>query len=178
MSLRKWGYKFYKEPKWVAFWYLMTGVLCALTCLVLSRTGFLPWDDLTALLLGFFVPIVVYGFKEIMGWYEYPRRYSEYAVTERYLELSLEYMEKERWKAALHNLEIILHEMPGHLRVLYHAAICKEKMGDFEGAGYYVAEYLKAKPDDNDAIELQKRVGAATGTRTRVTSLEGSYHNP
>jgi tetratricopeptide (TPR) repeat protein len=178
MSLRKWGYKVYREPRWAVFWYLTTGTLCALTCLALSRTGYLPWDDGTALLLGFFVPIVIYAFKERMGWYEYPLRYSQYAISEKYLELSIEYMEQERWKDALHYLELILHDMPDHLRVLYNATICKEKLGDFEGANDCIIEYLKSKPDDIDALELQKRVGAATGTRTRVPSLEGLDHNP
>jgi tetratricopeptide (TPR) repeat protein len=178
MNLRKWGYKFTREHKWAVFWYLMTGTLCALTCLGLSRTGYLPWDDMTALLLGFFVPIVTYGFKELMRWYEYPRRYSHYAVSEKYLELSLEYMEKKSWKDALQYLEVILHEMPGHLRVLYNAALCKERIGDLEGANIYITEYLKEKGDDLEALALKERIGAATGTRTRVSSLEGSNHNP
>jgi tetratricopeptide (TPR) repeat protein len=163
VSLKKWGYKFYREPRWAVFWYLMTGVLCALTCLVLSRARFLPWDDVTALLLGFFVPIVVYGFKEIMGWYEYPLRYSKYAVTERYMELSLELIEKERWEEALHHLDLILKEIPGHLRALYYAAVCSEKLGNCERANEYIMEYLKEKPEDSDALQIQERVGAASG---------------
>jgi tetratricopeptide (TPR) repeat protein len=166
MSLRKWGYKFARVRKWAIFWYLMTGTLCALTCLALSRTGFLPWDDVTALLLGFFVPIVTYSFKELMGWYEYPRRYSNYAVSERYLELSFEYMKKEQWQDALHYLELILHAMPDHKRALYNAAICKERLGDSEGAGMYITNYLQGNPDDKEAIEIQKRVGAETISRT------------
>jgi tetratricopeptide (TPR) repeat protein len=178
MNLRKWGYKFYHEPRWAAFWYLMTGILCALTCLTLSRTGYLPWDDVTALLLGFFVPVLTYGFKELMGWYKYPLRYSQYAISEKYLELSNEYMEQERWKDALHCLELILHDMPDHLRVLYNAALCKEKLGDSDGANACITEYLKTKQDDVEALELQKRVGATAGTRTRVPGLEGLDHNP
>jgi tetratricopeptide (TPR) repeat protein len=178
MNLRKWGYKFARESRWAVFWYLMTGTLCAVTCLGLSRTGYLPWDDMTALLLGFFVPIVTYGFKELMRWYEYPRRYSLYAVSERYLELSLEYMEKKNWKDALQYLEAILQEMPGHLRALYSAAVCKERIGDLEGASTYVTEYLRGKPDDSEALALRRRIGATAGNRTRVASLEGLHHNP
>ncbi|MGY5871604.1 MAG: tetratricopeptide repeat protein [Candidatus Thorarchaeota archaeon] len=163
MDTKKWLYKINKEPKWVVTWYLTTGVLCALTCLVLSRTGYLPWDDITALLLGFFVPIVIYSFKEIMRWYEYPRRYSMYAVSERYLELSLEYMEKERWQDALSNLNLIQRNMPDHQRAQYYSAICKEKLGNYQGANENIARYLKMKPDDDEALELQKRVGAASG---------------
>ncbi|MBN2228097.1 MAG: hypothetical protein JW779_00790 [Candidatus Thorarchaeota archaeon] len=163
MSLRKWGYKFYKEPKWAVFWYLTTGTLCALTCLALSRAGFLPWDDVTALLLGFFVPVVTYAFKEFMGWYEYPRRYSQYAVSEKYLQLALEYMEKEQWRDALRYLDPILYDMPDHQRALYSAAVCKEKLGDFEGADVHIKEYLKRNSEDKEARDVEKRVGAATG---------------
>ncbi|MFW9927299.1 MAG: tetratricopeptide repeat protein [Candidatus Thorarchaeota archaeon] len=163
MSLRKWGYKFYREPRWAVFWYLMVGVLCALTCLALSRTGFLPWDDVTALLLGFFVPIVVYSFKEIMGWYEYPIRYRTYAVTERNLELAIEYIENERWDEALEQLNLILYQLPDHLRALYYVSVCKEKLGENEQAMKSMTEYLKHKPDDNEAQELRRRVGAASG---------------
>ncbi|TFG27219.1 tetratricopeptide repeat protein [Candidatus Thorarchaeota archaeon] len=163
LSLRKWGYKFSRERKWAVFWYLMTGTLCGLTCLVLSRTGFLPWDDVAAFLLGFFVPIVTYSFKELMGWYEYPRRYSDYAVSERYLELSLEYIEQERWEDALQYLEKILYAMPDHQRALYYAAMCKEKLGNHEEASQYIKEYLRKRPSDVEALELQKRVGAASG---------------
>ncbi|MGY5881488.1 MAG: hypothetical protein RTV31_14645 [Candidatus Thorarchaeota archaeon] len=163
MDTKKWLYKINKEPKWIVTWFLTTGILCALTCLALSRTGYLPWDDVTALLLGFFVPIVTYTIKELMGLYEYPRRYSNYAITERYLELALEYMEDEKWKDALYYLNIILKEMPDHQRVLYYAAICREKIGDNEGANENITVYLKGKPNDSDALELQKRVGAASG---------------
>jgi len=157
MGLKKWGYKFYREPKWAVFWYLMAGTLCALTCLALSRTGFLPWDDVTALLLGSFVPIVTYSFKELMGWYEYPRRYAQYAVSEKYLELSLEYMEREQWQDALYYLDLILQDIPGHLRALYNAAVCRERLGDYEGANVCITEYLKGKPEDSEALDLQKR---------------------
>lgn len=163
MDAKKWLYKINKEPKWIVTWYLTTGVLCALTCLVLSRTGYLPWDDVTALLLGFFVPVVTYSLKDVMRWYEYPRRYSIYAVTERHLELSLEYMQKERWQDALHNLNLILRTMPDHLRAQYYAAVCKEKLEDYKGANETIIEYLNEKPDDSDALELQKRVGAVCG---------------
>jgi tetratricopeptide (TPR) repeat protein len=163
MDTKKWLYKINKEPKWIVTWFLTTGVLCALTCLALSRTGYLPWDDITALLLGFFVPIVTYTIKELMGLYEYPRRYSSYAVSERYLELSLEHMENERWEDALQNLKLITRSMPDHKRALYYSAICKERLGDYGGANESITMYLKMKPEDNDAVELQKRVGAASG---------------
>ena len=163
MDAKKWLFKINREPKWIVTWYLTVGILCALTCLALSRTGYLPWDDVTALLLGFFVPIVMYTIKELMGLYEYPRRYSSYAISERYLELALEYMEIEKWRDALHYLDIVLKDMPDHQRVLYYAAICREKLGDNEGSNENITAYLKGNPDDNEASELQKRVGAASG---------------
>ncbi len=94
-------------------------------------------------------------------------------MSEKYLELSLEYMEQERWKDALRCLDLILQDMPDHLRALYNAAVCREKLGDYEGANMCITEYLKGKPEDNEALNLKRRIGAATGTRTRVASLEG-----
>jgi tetratricopeptide (TPR) repeat protein len=158
MDTKKWLYKINKEPKWIITWFLTTGILCALTCLALSRTGYLPWDDVTALLLGFFVPVVTYTIKEMMGLYKYPRRYSLYATSERYLELSLEYMKGERWENALSILELILREIPDHKRALFNAAICREKLGDNEGAHADITAYLMGAPHDLDAIALQKRV--------------------
>ncbi|MGY5859877.1 MAG: tetratricopeptide repeat protein [Candidatus Thorarchaeota archaeon] len=163
MDMKKWLFKINNEPKWVVAWFLTTGVLCALTCLVLSRTGYLPWDDVTALLLGFFVPVVTYTIKEIMGLYRYPGRYSSYAISERYLELALEYTKDEKWKDALHYLDSILKAFPDHQRALYYAAICREKLGDDEGSYENITKYLEGKPDDGEALELQKRVGAASG---------------
>ena len=163
MDTKKWLFKINNEPKWIVTWFLTTGILCALTCLALSRTGYLPWDDVTALLLGFFVPTVTYTIKEIMGLYKYPSRYSSYAISERYLELALEYVAEEKWKDALHYLDIVLKAMPDHQRVLYYSAICREKLGDIEGSNENITLYLKGKPDDPEALELQKRVGAASG---------------
>ncbi|TFF96533.1 tetratricopeptide repeat protein [Candidatus Thorarchaeota archaeon] len=158
MSLRKWGYRFYKEPGWAVVWYLTTGTLCAVTCLILSRAGYLPWDDVTALLLGFFVPIVTYSFKEAMGWYEYTRRYGSYAVSERYLELATEYVEKERWDDALEYLNPVLFDMPDHLRALYYSAVCREHLGEREKAIEQISKYLREKPDDIEAQRLLSRV--------------------
>ena len=160
MDTKKWLYKINKEPKWIITWFLTTGFLCALTCLILSRTGYLPWDDITALLLGFFVPVVTYTIKEFMGLYKYPRRYSTYATSERYLELSLEYIENERWKEALSHLELILNAILGHQRALFNAAICREKLGDNEGAYTDITSYLRRNPSDEEARDLQCRVVA------------------
>ena len=158
MDTKKWLYKINKEPKWIVTWFLTTGILCALTCLLLSRTGYLPWDDVTALLLGFFVPVVTYTIKELMGLYEYPRRYSTYATSERYLELSLEYMENERWKEALSHLERILKVIPDHQRALFNAAVCRERLGDNDGAYADITSYLRRTPTDSEARDLQRRV--------------------
>lgn len=163
MDTKKWLYKINKEPKWIVTWFLTTGILCALTCLALSRTGYLPWDDVTALLLGFFVPIVTYTIKEFMGLYKYPRRYSTYATSERYLELSLEYMENNRWDEALAKLDLILKAIPGHQRALFNAAICRERLGDTQGAYADITTYLKRAPSDIDARNLRKRVESVMG---------------
>lgn len=158
MKLRELADATLSQPKWQAIWYLTNSTFAALTCLVLSRLGYLPWGDLEALLLGFFVPLVVYGFKTINGWYRYKGRYGVYAVTEKYYELAVEYMEREEWSNALRHLESILRAMPDHLRALYYSSVCEEKIGNKEAAGIHITEYLRVKPDDVEAIQLQKRV--------------------
>jgi tetratricopeptide (TPR) repeat protein len=158
MKLRELADATLSQPKWQAVWYLTNSVFTALTCWALSRWGYLPWNDLEAILLGFFVPLGVYGFKTINGWYRYKGRYGSYAVTERYYELALELIEHEDWEEALRYLEVILRVMPDHLRALYYASVCEEKLGNNEGAALHINEYLKVKPDDDEALQLQTRV--------------------
>ncbi len=148
------------DPKWQAIWYLTNSVFTALTCLALSRWGYLPWDDVTALLLGFFVPLGVYGFKSINGWYRYQGRYGLYAITERNFEVALELIEKEVWVEALRYLDYILKVMPGHTRSLYYSSVCREQQGDSVGAATSIAEYLKGNPSDEDALALSERVAS------------------
>lgn len=160
MNLRELSNAVLSEPKWQAVWYLTNSAFTALACLALSRWGYLPWDDVTALLLGFFVPLGVYGFKSINGWYRYQGRYGAYAVTERNFELVLELIDKEEWAEALRYLDYILRVMPGHSRSLYYSAVCKEQLGDSGGASSSIAEYLKGSPSDKEALVLSKRVAS------------------
>ena len=148
------------NPKWQAIWYLTNSIFAALTCLALSRWGYLPWDDVTALLLGFFVPLGVYGFKSINGWYRYKGRYGMYAVSERNFELALELTEKEEWVESLRFLDFVLKVMSGHTRALYFSAVCKEQLGDSVGAATSIAEYLKENPSDEEALVLSDRVAS------------------
>ena len=160
VNLRELANATLSDPKWQAIWYLTNSVFTALTCLALSRWGYLPWDDVTALLLGFFVPLGVYGFKSINGWYRYKGRYGLYAITERNFELALELIEKEEWVEVLRYLDFILKVMPGHTRSLYFSAVCKEQLGDSVGAATSITEYLKGNPSDEEAIVLSERVAS------------------
>lgn len=158
MNLRELADATLSQPKWQAIWYLTNSTFAAITCWALARWGYLPWNDLEALLLGFFVPLGVYGFKTVNGWYRYKQHYGTYAMSGKYLELAMESIECEDWDEALRYLDRILRVMPGHLRGLYYTAVCKEKLGDNEGALLYISEYLMNKTDDSDALELQARV--------------------
>ena len=158
MNLRELADATFTQQKWKAVWYLTNSVFAALTCWALSRWGYLSWNDIEAILLGFFVPLGIYGFKTINGWNRYKGRYGTYAVTERYYELALELIEREDWKEALRYLEAILRAMPDHLRALYYVSMCKEQLGDKEGANIHITEYLKVKPDDEEALLIQTRV--------------------
>jgi len=158
VNLRELSNATLSDPKWQAIWYLTNSIFTALTCLALSRWGYLPFDDLTALLLGFFVPLGVYGFKTINGWYRYKGHYGMYAITERNFELALELIEKEEWDESLRYLDYVLKVMPGHTRSLYYSAVCLEQLGDSIGAATSIAEYLKGNPDDEEALVLSERV--------------------
>jgi len=160
MNLRELSDAVLSQPKWQAVWYLTNSSFASLTCLALSRWGYLPWDDVTALLLGFFVPLGIYGFKSINGWYRYKGRYGMYAVTERNLELALELIDKEEWRRTLRYLDYILKIMPGHTRALYYSAVCKEQLEDSIGAFTDIAEYLKRNPSDKEALDLSERLAS------------------
>lgn len=59
------------KRKWAVGWVLMNSIVCGLTMIALSRWGPLSFDDTSAFLLGFCVPMVVYTIKEVMGIYKY-----------------------------------------------------------------------------------------------------------
>jgi tetratricopeptide (TPR) repeat protein len=158
MNLRELADATLSQPKWQAVWYLTNSIFTALTCWALSRWGYLPWGDLEAILLGFFVPLGVYGFKSVNGWYRYKQRYGTYGVSEKYYELALELIERREWEEALRYLDAILKAMPDHLRALYYASVCREKLGDNVGANNHITEYLRVKPEDEEALQLQARV--------------------
>ena len=158
MNLRELSNAVLSEPKWQAIWYIVNSIACAITCLLLSRYGFLPWDDLTAILLGFFVPLGVYGFKAANGWYRYKQRYGLYAWLDKNLELALDYINQERYDDALKILQLMLRNQPGHIRALYYSALCKEHIGDTAGALSDIEEYLAVKPEDTEALEIRARV--------------------
>jgi tetratricopeptide (TPR) repeat protein len=158
MNLRELADATLSQPKWQTVWYLTNSIFTAFTCWALSRWGYLPWGDLEAILLGFFVPLGVYGFKSVNGWYRYKQRYGTYGVLEKYYELALELIEREKWEEALRYLDAILRAMPGHLRALYYTSVCREKVGDNTGANRHITEYLRAKPEDEEALQLQARV--------------------
>jgi len=158
MNLRELADATLSQPKWQAVWYLTNSTFTALTCWALSRWGFLPWSDLEAILLGFFVPLGVYGFKSVNGWYRYKQRYGTYGVSEKYYELALELIERGEWEEALRYLDAILKTMSDHLRALYYASVCREKLGDNAVAYRHITEYLRVKPDDDEALQLQARV--------------------
>jgi tetratricopeptide (TPR) repeat protein len=158
MNLRELSNAVLSEPKWQAIWYIVNSIACAITCFLLSRFGFLPWDDLTAVLLGFFVPLGVYGFKAANGWYRYKQHYGLYAWLEKNLELAIDKYQHEDYEQALDILKQILYNQPGHIRALYYSALCKEQIGDAKGALNDIDEYLQAKPDDIQALQIRQRI--------------------
>ncbi|MHA1576381.1 MAG: tetratricopeptide repeat protein [Candidatus Thorarchaeota archaeon] len=146
------------KPRWAAGWLLTNSVLCGLTMIALSRWGPLPFDDTSAFLLGFFVPLVIYGIKEAMGLYKYPTNYANYHFSESMLEDALVHYENEKWSEALVILDHINKFLQGHKRVLYYSARCNEELGDHELASSQYREYLELQPDDSEIRDALSRV--------------------
>ncbi|MHA2425921.1 MAG: hypothetical protein ACXAEF_14110, partial [Candidatus Thorarchaeota archaeon] len=82
MELREIAHKIYADRKWATGWYLMNSTVCGVTMIAIARWGYVPFDDLTAFLLGFFVPMVVYLIKEGMGLYRFQGNFTAYQDSE------------------------------------------------------------------------------------------------
>ncbi len=152
MNLRELSIAVLTKPKWMALWYLTNSTLAGFTLVFLSRTGYTPFDDATAFLLGFFVPLGVYGFKHLMGLYRYRRNLGVYQVTEEYLHRVVGLYGHGKYKESMHILQYVLEILPGHKRALYFAGATSEKLEDWNAASRYYSEYLLLEPTDQEVI--------------------------
>ncbi len=152
MNLRDLSVAVLTKPKWMALWYLTNSTLAGLTLVFLSRTGYTPFDDTTAFLLGFFVPLGVYGFKHLIGLYRYRRNLGTYQVTEEYLHRVVGLYGHGEYNDAMFLLQYVLEVLPGHKRALYYAGEVSEKLAHWDEASKYYSEYLLLEPDDQEVI--------------------------
>ena len=143
---------------WTVGWLLTNSIVCALTMIALSRWGPLPFDDTTAALLGFFVPLVIYTVKDAMGLYKYPVRYANYHFSEKMLEDAIVHYQNGEWEKALAILDRINRVLSGHKRVLYYSARCNEELGRYELSSSQYREYLALQPDDSEIRDALSRV--------------------
>ncbi|TFG33703.1 hypothetical protein EU527_06995 [Candidatus Thorarchaeota archaeon] len=78
----------------------------------------------------------------------------EYAEMELRFEEGLAHYENERWENAL----LIFTELSGpkmdHKRALFYAALCYDKLDDWENVKKYISAYLALRPDDREGWEL------------------------
>ena len=146
------------KPRWWVGWLFTNSVLCGFTMIALSRWGPLPFDDMSAFLLGFFVPLVIFGIKEAMGLYKYPVNYTRYRISERMLEDAIIHYNNEKWAEALVILDQINSDLSGHKRVLYYSARCNEELGNHELASSQYREYLELQPDDSEIRDALSRI--------------------
>ncbi len=163
VKLREIAHKVYADRKWAAGWYLTNSTLCGLTLVALARWGYVSFDDITAFLLGFFVPIVVYGIKEGMGLYKYKGRFGLYQESEVLLQRAAGDFGHGKYEDALRKFETVLEHMPGHKRALYYAAISSEKLGRTNQATRYYSEYLMLAPEDQEARRQMEHLISETG---------------
>ena len=153
MNLREISIAVLTKPKWMAVWYLTNSTLAGVTLVLLSRWGYVPFDDQTAFLLGFFAPLLIYGTKHLMGLYRYRRRLGTYQESEVFLQKAAGYYGHERYEDALTCIDIVLEYLPGHKRALFYAAKCYENLGRFDDAARRYSEYLILEPSDEEARE-------------------------
>ena len=158
MKLREIAEAIGSKRKWAVSWMIMNSVVCGLTMIVLSRWGPLVFDDTSAFLLGFFVPLVVYTVKEAMGLYKYPTNYANYHFSERMLEDAIIHYNNRKWSEALVILDHINRYLSGHKRVLYYSARCNEELGNHELASAQYKEYLVLQPDDREIRDALSRI--------------------
>ena len=144
------AHKIYADKKWATGWYLMNSTACGATMIAIARWGYVPFDDLTAFLLGFFVPMVVYLIKEGMGYYKFQGHYVQYQDSEVILHRAAGDFGHGKYEDALSKFQYIIEHMPGHKRALYYAAISAEKLGRSDLAARYYSEYLLLVPEDQE----------------------------
>lgn len=148
MTLRGISRAIMTQPKWAAAWYLVNSTVCGITMMFLARGGYVPFDEMTAFLLGFFVPIGVYGIKETMGLWKYQGRLLLYQQSEVVLHRGVGFFGHGRYEEALEQFAGVLEEMPGHKRAVYYVAMCYERMNLLDEAARYYSEYLLLEPND------------------------------
>lgn len=157
MKLRETATKVLVEPKWKAMWYFTNSLWSGITLYILSSLGYVFWSPLSALLLGFFVPLIVYGTKEGLGLYRYKRNLGEFWYMNQNLKEGMAYFENGFWEEALRCFEKILKVGPDHRRALYYSAICEEKLLNWAKAERLSVKYLEQKPDDEEVRSMMER---------------------
>ncbi|MHA1906988.1 MAG: tetratricopeptide repeat protein [Candidatus Thorarchaeota archaeon] len=158
VKLREIAHKIYADRKWATGWYLMNSICCGVTMIAIARWGYVPFDDLTAFLLGFFVPMVVYLIKEGMGLYKYQGRFTQYQDSEVILQRAAGDFGHGKYEDALSKFQLIIEYMPGHKRALYYAAVSAEKLGKRDLAARFYSEYLILVPNDQAARQQLENV--------------------
>jgi len=162
LDLREIAHKIGNDRKWATGWYLMNSTCCGLTMIALARWGYVPFDDMTAFLLGFFVPMGIYLIKEGMGLYKYQSRWTLYQNSEVLLQRAGGDFGHGKYEDALTKFQAVLEHIPGHKRALYYAAISAEKLGKKELAGRYYSEYLILVPEDQAARQQMEHLNSQT----------------
>jgi tetratricopeptide (TPR) repeat protein len=161
MSVDSFSYKINHVRKWAVGWYLINSILSGLTLLALARLGYVPFDDVTAFLVGFIVPIIIYGGKEKMGLYRYQKHLVVYQYSEVILQRAAGDFGHGKYEDALTKFESVLECMPDHRRALYYAAISAERLGKKELAAKYYTDYLSIVPDDGEVREKLEALSPA-----------------
>ncbi|NHJ12946.1 MAG: hypothetical protein EAX95_04680 [Candidatus Thorarchaeota archaeon] len=159
MKLQETATKVLVDPKWKAMWYFTNSLWSGITLYLLSSFGYVFWSPKLALILGFFVPLVVYGAKEGLGLYRYKRNLGDFWYMGQHYKQGLGLFENELWEKALVHFEEVLKVGPDHKRALYYSAICHERLQNWDEMESRCRRYLEQNPNDVEVQSMLRRAG-------------------
>ncbi|MFX1369541.1 MAG: hypothetical protein ACFFAY_13165 [Promethearchaeota archaeon] len=157
MKLRNAADNVLTDPKWKALWFFTNSLWAGITLYLLASYGYVFWDPILALLVGFFAPLVVYGTKGAMGLYKYRLRLGEFWYMDYQYKEAMRFYNNQDWELAANHFERVLEVGPDHKRALYYAAKCKENLEEWSDVVTLSRRYLKQNPEDEEAAFMLKR---------------------
>jgi hypothetical protein len=155
------------EKRWMGLWYFTNSLWAGIVLYLLASYGYVFWEPHLAMVIGFFVPLVVYGSKHGIGLYRYRSRLGEYQHLDvRYAE-AMRYYDLQHWDDALIRLYEVLKLGIDHKRALFHAARCNEELSKWGEVHRLTEKYLELHGSDAEIEALLVKAEDILGIKAR-----------